>query len=177
MFTKEASQAFSLFKIQLLFLAFKVTCFSSAFHTSWLGYPRIKICKRGDRTDFAVRLIRESLGSRNIPWFSLALKAFKMVENVSCRAFNVRIKKWKDWWERSTVPWKVLKKAWTMSVGDVTVNPSKLSKKLKGTHVHEHNEVGSIKEKKKQVNNYFHEEKTRKSTACLLYTSPSPRDA
>lgn len=62
-----------------------------------------------------------------------------------------------------------------MSVGDVTVNPSKLSKKLKGTHVHEHNEGGSIKEKKKQVNNYFHEEKTRKSTAVAFLNGESKK--
>ena len=34
MFTREASEAFSLFKIKLLVLAFKVTCFYSAFHSS-----------------------------------------------------------------------------------------------------------------------------------------------
>ncbi|XP_067056428.1 transcription termination factor 1-like isoform X3 [Acropora muricata] len=62
-----------------------------------------------------------------------------------------------------------------MSVGDVTANPSKLSKKLKGTHLHEHNEVGSIKEKKKQVNNYFHEEKTRKSTAVAFLNGESKK--
>ena len=62
-----------------------------------------------------------------------------------------------------------------MSVGDVTVNPSKLSKKLKGTHVHEHNGVSSIKEKKKQVNNYFHEEKARKSTAVAFLNGESKK--
>ena len=62
-----------------------------------------------------------------------------------------------------------------MSVGGVTVNPSKVSKKLKGTHVHEHNEVGSIREKKKQVNNYFHEEKTRKSTAVAFLNVESKK--
>jgi len=62
-----------------------------------------------------------------------------------------------------------------MSVGDVTVNPSKLSKKLKGTRVHEHNEVSSIKEKKKQVNNYFHEEKARKSAAVALLNGESKK--
>ena len=62
-----------------------------------------------------------------------------------------------------------------MSVGDVTVNPSKLSKKLKGTHVHEHNEVSSIKEKKKRVNNYFHEEKARKSAAVAFLNGESKK--
>ncbi|XP_044169567.1 transcription termination factor 1-like [Acropora millepora] len=62
-----------------------------------------------------------------------------------------------------------------MSVGDVTVNPSKLSKKLKGTRVHEHNGVSSIKEKKKQVNNYFHEEKARKSTAVAFLNVESKK--
>ncbi|XP_044169568.1 transcription termination factor 1-like [Acropora millepora] len=62
-----------------------------------------------------------------------------------------------------------------MSVGDVTVNPSKLSKKLKGTHVHEHNGVSSIKQKKKQVNNYFHEEKARKSTAVAFLNGESKK--
>ena len=62
-----------------------------------------------------------------------------------------------------------------MSVGDVMVNPSKLSKKLKRTHVHENNEVSSIEEKKKQVNSYFHEEKARKSTAVAFLNGESKK--
>ena len=49
-----------------------------------------------------------------------------------------------------------------MSVQDITVNPSKLSKKLKRRRVHEHNEVSSNSEES------FHGKKARKSTAVAF---------
>ena len=54
-----------------------------------------------------------------------------------------------------------------MSVQDITVHPSKLTKKLKRRRVHEHNEVSSNSEES------FHEKKAGKSTAVAFLNGES----